>query len=188
MTERPAGGVKKGGHVRVTANVCAVHILIATDVDWIVEEIAAALGDDDVHFAVCRDGRVVAREVERQHPDLAILDLQAGSMGGMAVTMALRLDESAGALAHVRVLMLLDRAADMHLARRSGAEGWLIKPLDSLRLRRAADALLAGGRYTEGLPADAADVEPMVPLVEDRSVESEPAEQEPAEEEPAVAG
>ena len=54
-------------------------------------------------------------------------------MGGMAVTMALRLDESAGMLPHVPVLMLLDRRADVHLARRSGADGWLIKPLDPLR-------------------------------------------------------
>ena len=118
---------------------------------WIVDEIVAALGDDDVHFTVCREGRAVVGEVKKQTPDLAILDLQIGSMGGMAVTMALRLDESSGAVEHVRVLMLLDRAADIHLARRSGAEGWLIKPLDALRLRRAADALAAGGRYTEGL-------------------------------------
>ena len=33
--------------------------------------------------------------------------------------------------------MLLDRRADVYLARRSGAEGWLIKPLDPLRLKRA---------------------------------------------------
>ena len=80
--------------------------------------------------------------------------------------MSLRLDESAGVVDHVPVLMLLDRRADLHLARRSGADGWLIKPLDALRLRRAADAILAGGVYTEGLAADAAPVEPMVPLPE----------------------
>jgi DNA-binding response OmpR family regulator len=157
-----------------------VHILIATDADWIVDEVTAALGDDDVHFTVCRDGRAVAGEVEKQVPDLAILDLQVGSMGGMAVTMALRLDESAGAVDHVRVLMLLDRRADIHLARRCGAEGWLIKPLDALRLRRAADALQAGGEYTEGLPVDAVEVEPMVPLPDSASEES-------AEEESATA-
>jgi hypothetical protein len=39
----------------------------------------------------------------------------------------------------------------------------LVKPLDALRLRRAADAILAGGVYTEGLAADAGPVEPMVP-------------------------
>jgi DNA-binding NarL/FixJ family response regulator len=44
---------------------------------------------------------------------------------------------------------LLDRTADVHLARRSGAEGWLIKPLDSLRLRRAARIVAGGGRVIE---------------------------------------
>ena len=83
----------------------------------------------------------------------AIFDLQIGSMGGMAVTMALRLDESSGRLPHVPVLMLLDRVADVHLARRSGADGWLVKPLDPLRLRRAVRAVLDGGTYHEGLPA-----------------------------------
>lgn len=157
-----------------------MHILLATDADWIVDEVTAALGGDDVHFTVCRDGRVVADQVERQLPDLAIFDLQIGSMGGMAVTMALRLDESAGALPHVPVLMLLDRRADLHLARRSAAEGWLIKPLDSLRLRRAADAIIGGGTYTEGLAADAPPVEAMVPVAD--TAGGTPEEQAAAEE------
>jgi DNA-binding response OmpR family regulator len=130
-----------------------VNILIATDADWVVDEIAAALGADGVTFTVCRDGRIVADQVAENATDLAIFDLQIGSMGGMAVTMSLRLDESSGRLPHIPVLMLLDRKADLHLARRSGAEGWLIKPLDALRLKRAAKAVLDGGTYAEGLPA-----------------------------------
>ena len=55
-------------------------------------------------------------------------------------------------------------AADLHLARRSAADGWLIKPIDSLRLKRAADTVAAGGTYTEGLGANAAAVQPMVDL------------------------
>ena len=43
--------------------------------------------------------------------------------------------------------MLLDRRADVFLARRSGAEGWLLKPLDPIRLRRATGTLLRGGTY-----------------------------------------
>ncbi len=43
--------------------------------------------------------------------------------------------------------MLLDRRPDVHLARRSGAEGWLVKPLDPLRLRRAIREILDGGEY-----------------------------------------
>lgn len=130
-----------------------MHILLATDADWIVDEVTAALGGPDTSFTVCREGRAVADLVADRLPDLAILDLQSGSMGGMAVTMALRLDESSGALPHVRVLMLLDRVADVHLARRSGAEGWMIKPLDAFRLMRATTAITDGGTWSEGVPS-----------------------------------
>jgi len=68
-------------------------------------------------------------------------------MGGMAVCLELRLEASYGNLPHVPVLMLLDRRPDVFLAKRSGAEGWLVKPLDPLRLRRATAALLDGGTY-----------------------------------------
>lgn len=133
---------------RITSGL--VNILIATDATWVVDDITAALGADGVTFTVCREGRVVADQIAERLPDLAILDLQIGSMGGMAVTMSLRLDESADTLPHVPVLMLLDRKADLHLARRSGAEGWLIKPLDALRLKRAAKAIMNGGTYKIG--------------------------------------
>ena len=134
-----------------------MHILLATDADWIVDEVTAALGGPDTSFTVCREGRLVWKLVAERTPDLAVLDLQVGSMGGMAIAMALRLDESGGLLPHVNVLMLLDRVADVHLAKRCGADGWIIKPLDPLRLRRAAEMVAAGGRYTEGY------VEPVVP-------------------------
>jgi DNA-binding response OmpR family regulator len=148
-----------------------VHFLLATDADWIVDEVTNALGGPDDTFTVCREGRVVADQVEERTPDLAIFDLQIGSMGGMAVTMSLRLDESADRLPHVPVLMLVDRRADLHLARRCGAEGWLIKPLDSLRLRKAAKAIVNGGTYTEGLAVDAPKVDSMIDTG-DETVES----------------
>jgi DNA-binding response OmpR family regulator len=119
-----------------------VHILVGTDADYVLNDIAAALGGPDVSFTVCRNGRDVAGVVEDRTPDLVVLDLQIGSMGGMAVTMSLRLDESSGRLPHVNVLMLLDRAADIHLAKRCAADGYLVKPVDALTLKRAARAIL----------------------------------------------
>jgi DNA-binding response OmpR family regulator len=119
-----------------------VHILVATDADFVLDEITATFAGPDTSFTVCRNGRDVSRVVGERTPDICILDLQIGSMGGMAVTMALRLDESSGLLPHVPVLMLLDRRADLHLAKRSAADGWVMKPLDSLTLRRAVDAIL----------------------------------------------
>jgi len=96
----------------------------------------------------------VPQAIKQRTPDLAVLDLQSGSMGAMAVTMDLRLDHSDGRAPNVPVLMLLDRHADVHMARRSGAQGWLIKPLDSLRLRRAANAIVAGDVWHEGMPVE----------------------------------
>lgn len=116
-----------------------MHVLIATDADWVLNEVRSALEGAGTTFTVCRNGREVSPAVDVQVPDVAVLDLQIGSMGGMAVTMALRLDETAGAVSHVPIVMLLDRTADVHLARRSGAESWLVKPLDALSIRRAVD-------------------------------------------------
>jgi hypothetical protein len=44
-------------------------------------------------------------------------------------------------------VILLDRRADVFLARRSASEGWLVKPLDAIRIRRAARAVLDGGMF-----------------------------------------
>jgi DNA-binding response OmpR family regulator len=135
-----------------------VHILIATDAQWVLNEVQAALDSPSTTFEIVTNGRDVARRVKEQVPDIAILDLQVGSMGGMAITMDLRLDESGGSLPHVPILMLLDRTADVHLARRSGADGWTIKPLDALRLRKAVAAIAAGGCYAEGIPVPEVEV------------------------------
>lgn len=128
------------------------HVLLATDASWVRDEVVAALAAPGTSVAVVNRGRDVVPSVAERTPDLVVLDLQIGNMGGMAACMALRLDESGGRLPRVNILMLLDRAADVFLAQRAGADGWLIKPLDSLRLARASRALMAGSRYEEGVP------------------------------------
>ena len=70
-------------------------------------------------------------------------------MGAIAVTMDLRNEESGGRIEHVPVLMLLDRQADVFLARNSGVDGWLVKPLDPLRLQKAIAAVMNGGSYED---------------------------------------
>ena len=130
-----------------------MHVLIATDAQWVLDEVVAALGSPSTSFQVVTNGRKVADVVADRTPDIAILDLQVGTMGGMAITMDLRLDASSGTLPNIPVLMLLDREVDVHMARRSGANGWIIKPLDALRLRRAVDAVVNGGCYAEGIAA-----------------------------------
>jgi DNA-binding response OmpR family regulator len=131
------------------------RVLLATDADWIHEEVDAALAGDDIEVLRIHEGVEVLPATHELSPDLVVLDLQIGNMGGMAACMNLRLDESVDRLPHVPVLMLLDRDVDVFLASRCEADGWLVKPLDAFRLVRAATALLGGGTWTEGVPGTA---------------------------------
>ena len=134
------------GHATVPA---VPTVLIATDNDAVADEVAAAIEDAETTIVRLRAGVEVPPAVEAHQPDLVVLDLQIGNMGGMAVATHLRAEIAMERLDDVAILMLLDRTADVFLAKRSSADGWLVKPLDSFRLRRAAKALLAGGDYHE---------------------------------------
>jgi DNA-binding NarL/FixJ family response regulator len=129
-------------------------VLLATDADWILDEVDAALGGDDTVVHRVRAGIDVVTACRELEPDLVVLDMQIGNMGGIAACMALRQGQEAGRLSGAAVLMLLDRTPDVFLARRSGADGWLVKPLDAFRLRRATATLIAGGTWFEGVPVD----------------------------------
>ncbi|MCE2525301.1 MAG: response regulator [Acidimicrobiia bacterium] len=124
-------------------------VLLATDADWTFDEVAGALIDDETRVSRVRSGRDLLAVTEELQPELVILDLQIGSMGGMASCLELRAESDAGRLPPQKVLMLLDRSADVFLARRAGADGWLIKPLDAFRLRRGRAALAEGGTFHE---------------------------------------
>jgi DNA-binding response OmpR family regulator len=123
------------------------ELLIASDSGWLHDEIRSVLAGPNTTIRSVQTGASVRGAVKEHLPDLVIVDLQIGSMGGMAVCLDLRLEEGAGRIGHTAVLMLLDRRADVFLARRSGADGWLVKPLDPIRLRRATGTLLRGGTY-----------------------------------------
>jgi DNA-binding NarL/FixJ family response regulator len=125
-----------------------LDVVVASDEAWVRAEVAAVLSSQpDVEIHEITSGSSVLWAVHEYDPELVIVDLQIGNMGGMAACMELRLEESADRIAHVPVLMLLDRRPDVFLARRAGAEGWLVKPLDPIRLRKAIQALLDGGAY-----------------------------------------
>ena len=118
------------------------EVLIATDADAVFAEVDAALADEATTVVRVRAGKDVGPAVADRTPDLVVLDLQIGNMGGIATCLHLRHEAGADRLPEVPVLMLLDRDADVFLAKRSGADGWLVKPLDAFALRSAATAIL----------------------------------------------
>ncbi|HLG92020.1 MAG TPA: response regulator [Acidimicrobiales bacterium] len=122
-------------------------VLIAADSKDVRDEVKAVLDGRDFEVVEVPSGQAVRQVAAEQVPDLVVVDLQMGSMGGVATCLDLRLEESAGRLPHIPVLMLLDRRADVFLARRANCDGWVVKPLDPVRLRRAVRQLLAGQTF-----------------------------------------
>ena len=90
--------------------------------------------------ALERANETLERRVHERTEELTQLNIALAHAKGEA---------DAGRLPAVPVLMLLDRRPDVFLARRSGADGFVLKPLDSLRLRKAVTTLLAGGTYED---------------------------------------
>ncbi len=122
-------------------------ILIAADSAAVYDEIRSMVGGATTSLRWVAPGGDVRDEMNVRPADLAIVDSQIGAMGGIAVALDLRLEADAGRLEPRPVLLVLDRRPDVFMARRSGAEGWILKPLDPIRMRKAVAALLAGGTW-----------------------------------------
>jgi DNA-binding response OmpR family regulator len=117
-------------------------ILVAADAQWVRDQVRAAFVGRDQRVVEITRGQEVRNAVAREEPDLVILDLNIGNMGGVAAAADLRLEESGGRLPHVPILLLLDREADRFLGKRADVDAMLVKPVDAGILRRAAKQML----------------------------------------------
>jgi len=102
-------------------------VLSAADDTW--KEVVAI---DDPHQAI-------EQAVSSGAAGVAVVDMQVGSMGGMAICRAIREARRARSLPPLPVVLLLDRRADAFLARRAGAAGWVLKPFGAHQLRSAVN-------------------------------------------------
>lgn len=123
-------------------------ILLVADVSWVLNDVAAALSDGRHTVTTISDPGEVAERVATDSPDLLIIDLQIGSMGGMAVTRSVRDSAATSDRARPPILLLLDRDADAFLAGRSGADGWIRKPFGADDLREKVDELVTASSRT----------------------------------------
>ena len=146
---RPAGTTTRGRHSgQVAGNGGATNlsgmaeIVVAADTSWVINDVRAALGDERFTIHEVADPRAVVAAVGEFAPAVVIVDLQIGSMGGMAITRAVRDAFAGGVETAPPVILLLDRDADAFLAGRSGAAGWVRKPFSSGDLRAAIDQLV----------------------------------------------
>lgn len=118
------------------------NIIVVADEAWVANDVRAALAERRFTITEVHDPRSAVDACREHEADALVVDLQVGSMGGMAVARAVRDAVGSGSLPPTAVLLLLDRRADTFLARRAGADGWIQKPFGSFELRDAIDALI----------------------------------------------
>lgn len=114
-------------------------ILVVADSRWVVNDVLAATSRPGRTVDVESDPRAAVDRLAGGHYDAAIVDLQVGSMGGMAVTRAIKDAVATGAAEPVHVVLLLDRSADRFLAGRAGADVKVLKPFVPQELRAALE-------------------------------------------------
>jgi DNA-binding response OmpR family regulator len=117
-------------------------VVVAADGKWIRDQVRTALASSATVVVEVTRGQDVRVAVAEHAPDLVVLDMQIGNMGGVASAIDLHLEADAGRVPDTRILLLLDREADRFLAKRAAADAELVKPLDAGTLRRTMKRLL----------------------------------------------
>ncbi len=108
-------------------------ILLVADNDRTIDSVTASLSEPGTSVIVERDPEAAVSVVKEERIDAVIVDMRVASMGAIAVTHSVR-DATSG---DVPITILLDRADDTFLARRSGADNWVVKPVKTSELRAA---------------------------------------------------
>lgn len=116
-------------------------VLIATDADEVAAEVAAAASGAGVSVLRVRRGRDVNDAVSEHEPDVVVLDLQIGSMGGIATAIHLRQESEADRQIDVDIVLLLDREADRFLADQADADAVVVKPFTLSEMRATLQPL-----------------------------------------------
>lgn len=114
--------------------------LVIADSEWVVNDVFASLPRGDWEVEVLDDPVRSAEKVIDLAPEVVIVDLQVRNMGGMAVVREIKASITSG---RPRLVLLLDREVDDFLAKRAGADSWVVKPFSAHDLRQAMGAIPA---------------------------------------------
>ena len=105
-------------------------ILVVDDEPDLVEFVKLRLEANNYDVLVAEDGEQALEVMAKTTPDLILLDIVLPKMDGHKVCEVIKKDPK---FANIPVLMLTakDREEDIKLAKKCGAEGYMIKPFDA---------------------------------------------------------
>jgi DNA-binding NarL/FixJ family response regulator len=105
-----------------------------------------ALNDDIEVAAEASDGEEAIAVIEREKPDVVLLDLRMPKKSGLEVLQALR---ERGTMRPTLILTTFDDDTMLFETIRAGAKGWMLKDVSLERLTSAIRTLASGGTCIE---------------------------------------
>lgn len=125
-----------------------IRVLLVEDQRIVREGLRALLklNPDIEVVAEAADGEEAIGVIEREKPDVVLLDLRMPRLDGVGVLRTLR---ERGTLPPALILTTFDDDSKLFEAVRAGAKGWLLKDVSLERLTSAIRTLASGGTCIE---------------------------------------
>jgi two-component system phosphate regulon response regulator PhoB len=124
------------------------HVLVVDDDQRVRTVVSWQLEADGFAVSEAADGAAALESIERERPDLVVLDLSLPGVGGLDVLRAVRGRERAGSTAPLPVIVLSGRSGetDRIVGLDLGADDYLVKPFSPGELAARVRSVLRRAR------------------------------------------
>lgn len=126
------------------------RVLIVDDMSASVELLKSILTREGYHVMTASDGEQALQMMEREHPDLVLMDVLMPKLSGFDVCERIKRNK-ATRLTPVVLISALNERQDKIQGINAGADDFLTKPVDAHELRAKVRSLLRLKRYTDDL-------------------------------------
>lgn len=118
------------------------RVLVVEDEESILLSLEFLLNKEGYAVSTARDGATALQLLERQSPDLVLLDVMLPLLDGFELCRTIRADP---ALVQTRIMLVTARGREAEIARglALGADAYLTKPFSTRELMDTVRALLA---------------------------------------------
>ena len=135
-------------------------VLLVDDEPWNLEVLESYLHDQGYDIVRAADGAEAIKSVEKERPDLVLLDVMMPGMDGFEVCRALKGGRDTMSIPVVMVTSL-DSKSDRTEAIKAGADDFITKPVDKSELAARSASLLKSKKYhdeRDGAYSDLRDI------------------------------
>ncbi|MDA1233026.1 MAG: response regulator [Planctomycetota bacterium] len=122
-------------------DISSSRVLIADDIQQNRELLEAYLADEGYEILMASDGQQTMQMVDKQQPDLILLDIMMPRMSGYEVCSQIKGDPARRGIL-VLMVTALNEAGDIEKAVNAGCDDFLTKPVNRLELRTRVRSLL----------------------------------------------